>query len=435
MPTFAALDIDIKLRSGLLVSVSKLPKSDDDDDYHHHPVATPVALLSRHPSIIGHISDHTKDVMLLKLPQMKKLRHDVALAISEHSRPGKRAKLVHRHAQVIATDATSQYSARQASRIWIPGTVSALEAITYQNQKNYNNNAISTNCPALDQLLSSPFEHQSDQLGNTPLLNEKSTFGLGVPFGYVTQFCGKPACGKTQLCLQLAANALTQTTTYYLSSLGAVSCLANRLSTLARSRGKSDKSLRYIAALQSTHFVTLSASNAYSVLRVLHQIESTFMSSQETQKRSSDGDVALPVLIILDSASGCLSGAGTNLLATVGITLKRMARQHSMAIVLTNGTTQERIPQLNVSAGRGAPMAIPFLRDWKPALGQAWIRVADIHIRLERQHNPHTPQPRGPITNEATLIEATMERHVGSKPFGSAVFRVDNINGIVPAAL
>ena len=428
MPTFESVGVHPELRSRL-VAVSNLQPDADPQ-----LLETPLALLARNPTNLRLLDKHTRTVKPLALPQVLQLRQEVAEAVIKLSRPGKRARRIRQkvpHCETL-TD--------QDEPVPSPaGTRSALDLIRYQTiiSRHIRLVPIPTNCAALDRLMAPPREQQSLTLDHAisarhPVQN--TTGESGIPFGYVTQFCGPSGCGKTQLCLQIAASTSPQTTTFYLASSGALPCLADRLSTLARhysSRqsavGHGHNTQSHWTALQTTRFVHVPASEPHMLLSTLQEIETSVLSEEsqfctdgndDTDRDDGNGvgrsghDETGPLfVVILDSVSGCLGGETSNDWSlTVGMLLKRLARHHDMAVVITNGTTRSQTPSTTSSR----------TRDWKPALGQAWSKIPDIQILLDCE-------------THGAPVHATLDHHFGnaSASSGRATFRIDETKGIV----
>ena len=124
----------------------------------------------------------------------------------------------------------------------------------------------------------------------------------GIPFGYLTQFSGPPASGKTQLALHLAAAAQTNTPTpqqhhtrrcWYITS-SVVQPLAQRLAELCQNN---------YAVLEGTVFCT--ATDEYQVLAHLAALESELIIdatvvATSTAERLADSRLVLglPVVVV-----------------------------------------------------------------------------------------------------------------------------------------
>jgi hypothetical protein len=224
----------------------------------------------------------------------------------------------------------------------------------------------------------------------------------------VTQFSGPPASGKTQLALHLAATAAAP----FASSLHQTWFICSSTPQVARlyelCRCKNDSA----AIMQRTVFCT--ATNDYQVLQRLAELELHLLE----QLHNDDDDGAWkPVLLVLDSCSGCLAAAAAatsgdknnddTLLMTVATTIQRLTRHYRLATVLINGTVANNHDAVVVVASTTtAPSRQRQLRrPTKAALGHRWNHTAaDICVWLE----PNTGATVG-------TVRATLERHAAKR--------------------
>lgn len=307
-------------------------------------VETPQAFLSRDPASLA-------KALNVALHQIETVRAAVADALAAKSPHGKRAL------QVAATVGNTQEPI-------VVGAVSALDKCRYHEYLHGNQKSagISTHVCRLDELLSFPPEFKCFNSG-------------GIPFGYVTQVSGPPASGKTQLALHLAAkHAAHGNKVVFLASgygHGTLLPLVRRLKDFCEKEN-------FQNILQNVTFVVVQ--NGHEALSAMDQHV-----GGETNRS----------LLILDSASGCLSadlyaagGTGKVLAQQVAYCLRRIARHSGAAVLVTNGT---------VSASDNGV---------KAAMGQAW-NVADISLWF---------QPRaGPDDGSNKCIRVTLEHHL-AKP-------------------
>ena len=110
-------------------------------------------------------------------------------------------------------------------------------------------------------------------------------------------------------------------------------------------------------------------------------------------------------LVVLDSASGCLSpqlcgngdgGTGSVLIAGIGSALRRTARVRDDAVLVTNGV---------VRAGRGRGRERRRGnddRDWRPAMNNVW-KFADVRIGLKSLRHDER--------NNTRIVRATLDGH------------------------
>ena len=218
----------------------------------------------------------------------------------------------------------------------------------------------------------------------------KSSSNGGLSFGYVTQVSGQPASGKTQLSLKLAAqHAAKSGKVYFLASgfgHGTLLPLVRRLQHFCTENN-------FQKVMQNIKFTTVC--NGYDALAALEHV----------------GD-RIRVLVILDSASGCLSGdlyasgdgdIGVMLAQKVAGELRRVARHNGAAVLVTNGTVS--------GDGSGAV---------KAAMGQAW-HVADVAVRFQvLQEESRVGSVDGTVRTGKS-IRASLEHHaaIASQTVGS----------------
>jgi RecA/RadA recombinase len=378
MPTFQSIGIHPELRPRL-VSVSKF-----QSDEEHQPIETPQALLSRNPTSLCLIDKDTQRIKRLALSQIKQFRQDVALAMIAQSRPGKRARLVQEAIQQRSNNDEKALIDSEAERIdMFPGTSSAQSLVQFRSmgQQQRQHAPLSTGSAALDELLAAVPELQLQLDSNHP--NNRVS---GVPFGRVTEFSGPTACGKTQLCLRLAATSSTLVSNiYYLCSSGALASLSERLATLSSKLNPQ----YHLITMQKTQL--LHVVDAHQLLMILYQIEATLTSQSDDYQQNQHSSCDTPaILLIIDSASGCLNGATTETMSTVARTLKRLARHYMAAVVITNGTTWDRVTNRT-----------------KPALGKIWRNAADIQVWLQTHSET--------LTGGTVMTQAILEYHESKK--------------------
>lgn len=324
--------------------------------------------------------------------------------------------------------------------------------------------AIPTGCSHLDKLLQFSAFHPetlrvlSDEMNDTLLPSCVAAEG-GVPFGYVTQLSGPPASGKTQLALTLACSNRRNTNNHTaLSSASAASATHKRLhrtwyicssksSCIAHSQRLWELCQPHTSILERTMFC--SATNDFEVLRRLAELESELqLQAQEKQYGNENNNDFndnssswAPILLVLDSCSGCLAMSTTGgskadgaLLETVASTIRRLTRQYCLATVLINGTVSNFIssssPAAAAADGNLSNTTITSSDDHlryanairrpydkstasnmlyvpvgtKPALGRRWNNaVADIALWFE----PPMVERRG------MEIRVVLERHTG----------------------
>jgi hypothetical protein len=249
----------------------------------------------------------------------------------------------------------------------IVGALTALDLCRYQEYLHEARPAgIPTHSRQLDDLLAFPPESNCSTCG-------------GLPFGYVTQVTGPPATGKTQLALGVAAqHAADSGKVFYLASgfgHGTLLPLVRRLQHFCTANN-------FQNVIQNVTFATVN--DGYEALTALEQVAD--------EKR---------ILVILDSASGCLSAdlyasgdgdAGLMLSQWVAHTLRRVARHNGAAVLVTNGTV----------SGEGSGV--------KPAMGQAWY-AADVALWFQATSTGSSVEDLIESTSGSKRIRATLEHH------------------------
>jgi archaellum biogenesis ATPase FlaH len=423
MPTFSSIDLHPDLRRRLVTQ-------NKHQQQHTQLIKTPQALLSRNPKTLHLLAEDGTSSRPIAPEQVRKLRVDVATALCDQTKTARYVRRV-QHAlsqRTIALDTTTTTTpahqgetsraakrsrrslASHESRSCIPGALSALQLLQYESMFHAPKNdmhdsqqqrqrkdwtVVSTGCQRLDAMLASP----SHGLSFRSTDDAVSSLG-GIPFGSVTQFSGPPASGKTQLALHIAVTGLSNGSlhkVWYICSGGTCTPMVLRLSQLCHSSAE---------ILQRVVFGA--ASSDYDVLKHLAALESHL----EQEARVGEMEWK-PIMLILDSCSGCLAAASgatrgsrkasasNSLLYAVGATIRRLTSYNRLATVLFNGSVSSRGFALDSRSTVVAPLAVPHRRSCtKPALGHRWnSSVADICVWLEPSH-------RGPA-----IFDATLERH------------------------
>ncbi|KFU94305.1 DNA repair protein RAD51 4, partial [Chaetura pelagica] len=198
---------------------------------------------------------------------------------------------------------------------------------------------LSTGSPSLDQLLDS-----------------------GLYTGEVTELMGAPGSGKTQVCLGIAASVSLGLKQHvvFLDSTGGFT--ASRLHQMLRARAEDEG--EQLEALQRVQ-----------VVRVFHVYE-TLRALQELRDPSSFQVVSSTAplkIVVVDSVSAVLSpllggkqSEGLAIMMHLARELKTLAREFSLAVVVTNQVTRDS------SSG-----------SLKPALGRSWSFVPSTRVLLE----------------------------------------------------
>ncbi|XP_066419522.1 DNA repair protein RAD51 homolog 4 isoform X2 [Molothrus aeneus] len=201
-----------------------------------------------------------------------------------------------------------------------------------------------TGSPSLDQLLDS-----------------------GLYTGEVMELMGASGTGKTQVCLGIAASVSLGLKQHvlFLDSTGGFT--ASRLYQMLQARTEDEE--EQLEALQRVQVQRVF--NIYEVLRALQELRDRL--SQEVL--SSTGPLKV---VVLDSVSAVISpllggrqSEGLALMMQLSRELKTLAREFSLAVVVTNQVTRDS------SSG---PL--------KPALGRSWSFVPSTRVLLESKGGP-----------------------------------------------
>ncbi|KAF9964462.1 DNA repair protein rad51c [Mortierella alpina] len=181
--------------------------------------------------------------------------------------------------------------------------------------------------------------------------------GRGVPLGKVTEFCGLPGTGKTQLGMQLCINAqLSQT----LGGTGGTSIYLG-----AETRVTAESLMQGVQYCRVHSPVELIA-----MIRILHDIVRAHPKTK---------------LIVVDSIAFLFRSnfsdmqMRTKLVATLGRQLVSMAREFDIAVVVMNHmTTKIESSQVQKDVRNGDhPSDLVH-----PALGETWAAICTHRIRL-----------------------------------------------------
>ncbi|KAM8991305.1 DNA repair protein RAD51 homolog 4 [Ara ararauna] len=209
-----------------------------------------------------------------------------------------------------------------------------------------------TGSPSLDQLLDS-----------------------GLYTGEVTELMGAPGSGKTQVCLRIAASVSLGLKQHvlFLDSTGGFT--ASRLYQMLRAHAEEEE--EQLEALQRIQVVRVF--DIYEMLSALQELRERL----SQQVVSSMGPLKI---VVIDSVSAVIypllggkQSEGLAIMMQLARELKTLAREFSLAVVVTNQVT------------RGNSAGPP-----KPALGRSWSFVPSTRVLLE--------------SKEVTLGKATTQR-------------------------
>lgn len=370
MPTFDAISFSADLANRLVaLEGSSLTRMD-----------TPQAFLSRNPDTLRlQKEDGSISTDPLHCNGFPELRHEVATKLMALSSTGKRQKLVestiHQTNPQPEQDEAAATTTTTKARGKVGGGISVLDLLKYQKLTTSNDAIISTGSTSLDNLLSITKEMAASLSSS---LNPGLCIPLqGLPWGHIIQCSGPSACGKTQVALQLAVSAASQNLlVLYLNTAlgqGSLRPLAFRFKTLARAVSETNHQVN--STLDRVSFQTLH--DGYQLLTCLNQLE--------------DNISALPKVVILDAASGCLTNEDETFLHQIVLRLRLLARHSNALIWINNSSTMPKPTQPQrhsidglLPMGDDTPTASSSKTNKpKVALGSLWKRVWDVHVSFQ----------------------------------------------------
>ncbi|XP_031247553.1 DNA repair protein RAD51 homolog 4 isoform X1 [Pistacia vera] len=190
----------------------------------------------------------------------------------------------------------------------------------------------------------------------------------GLREGQLTELVGPSSSGKTQFCLQTAANVAVKNMGYvaYLDTGNSFSPqrIAHFVGQISESAFNQTKQKIIQKAMSS--ILCHSVFDIFSMFDVLRQLEFDLRSQMDR------GEYRVPLLIV-DSISSLISpvlgGSGSQgraLMISAGFLLKKLAHEYNLAVLVTNHTV----------GGEGGLA--------KPALGESWKSVPHVRLFLSR---------------------------------------------------
>eukprot|EP01134_Creolimax_fragrantissima_P001911 CFRG1911T1 len=199
----------------------------------------------------------------------------------------------------------------------------------------------------------------------------------GLYTGEITEICGLPGTGKTQICLSATMSCISTPNSegkvIYIDSSNNFSAtrllqFSFRLLTLDRSNVESAQHL-----LRNVYHYP--ATNVHTLLRLLHSLLESFNTSVSTSPFINfPHDIGSIRLVIIDSICPILAPIltqhprGHSLMMSVITVLRKLTKNHNIAVLLAN------------SAIKGAS-------DCKPALGTSWISAVDVRMNVSHHDN------------------------------------------------
>ena len=487
MPTFQSIDFSRAVAKRLVAvsdhNYNKRNKynnhginNNDDTTPSYMPIATPHALISRHPHALrlgdkdGTLSSESraKETNPLEVQGISDLRRETANKMVAQSSAGQRHSLMEavlqeqqikqqqqQRIQLFSDD--NSFDAEVAAKDVlsnIPGTVTVLDLLQYQTAISTTmaqaeevtaklHACISTGSLALDTLLGIPSEIATSIASSLHSNSNNSIYNVhasyhhgslclptpvrGLPWGYVIQCTGSTASGKTQLALSVAASATAQDCpVFYVASAfghGKLKSLASRCKELATALSRDKRHLQAMMNLISFQVLE----DGHQLLMCLAELEQQFLAQKTEESPLSPPPYRV---VIIDSASGCLSSEDEVLLQRVALRLKHLARLYNLIVWINNASfAPSTYNNNNNNNNNGSSTGYTrsnnnktlseFFGKRKPALGMAWNkRVADVHISLEKLPSTLVTGDNN-VPNKSTrlsqhpdmIVRATLEAH------------------------
>ncbi|NXL94972.1 RA51D protein, partial [Alectura lathami] len=192
----------------------------------------------------------------------------------------------------------------------------------------------------------------------------------GLYTGEVTELAGAPGSGKTQVCLSIAASVSLGLGQHvlFLDSTGGFT--ASRLYQMLQARTENEEEqASSLEALQRVQVARVF--DVFEMLRALQEVRDRL----SQQVVSSTGPLKV---VLIDSVSAVLypllggrQSEGVAIMMQLARELKTLAKEFSLAVVVTNQVTRD--------SGTGPP---------KPALGRSWSFVPSTRVLLRGRTVP-----------------------------------------------
>ncbi|XP_054946532.1 DNA repair protein RAD51 homolog 4 isoform X2 [Physeter macrocephalus] len=216
-----------------------------------------------------------------------------------------------------------------------------------------------------------------DSLASSSAISLDKLLDAGLYTGEVTEIVGGPGSGKTQVCLCVAANVAhgLQQNVLYIDSNGGLT--ASRILQLLQARTPDEEEQSSDLALQlSTQAATLAGAlqriqvvRAFDIFQMLDVLQD-LRGAVSQQVSSSSGTLKVVVVDSVTAVVAPLLGGqqreGLALMMQLARELKTLARDLSVALVVTNHMTRDR------DSGQ-----------LKPALGRSWSFVPSTRLLLD----------------------------------------------------
>ncbi|XP_029651675.1 DNA repair protein RAD51 homolog 3 [Octopus sinensis] len=216
----------------------------------------------------------------------------------------------------------------------------------------------------------------------------------GVPLGKITEFCGAPGIGKTQMCMQLAVDVQipecfggVEGEAIYIDTEG--SFIVERLQDIAEvtvchcqnldTDGDSPVTFTTDKVLNGIHYFR--CRDYVELLAIIHLLSELIKDRPKVK------------LVIIDSIAFHFRHdfedirLRTCLLTTIAQSLIQIANKHALAVVLTNQMTT-RINYSNNNYSSSSYMnTSDTSQNMIPALGESWAHISTIRIILYWKDN------------------------------------------------
>ncbi|KAG0305478.1 DNA repair protein rad51c [Dissophora globulifera] len=245
---------------------------------------------------------------------------------------------------------------------------------------------------------------------SSPALDSLFGGGLGVPPGKITEICGLPGTGKTQLGIQLCVNAQMPTamggaggTSIYVDTEG--SFIAKRALQFATacferlSAADNDKEIR--PALDSKDLMQgIQYCRVHSPVELIAMVR---MLSGIVRSHPKTKLIVVDSIAFLFRSNLSDINMRTKLVATLGRQLSDLARTYNVAVVVINQmTTKVDVPK---APGLGQSQDMHPTSLIQPALGETWANMCTHRIRL---YNHGDGQRTARLFKSPTIQEQTV---------------------------
>ncbi|KAL9267809.1 DNA repair protein RAD51 homolog 4-like protein [Drosera capensis] len=218
-----------------------------------------------------------------------------------------------------------------------------------------------------------------------------TVLGGGLRVGFVVELVGPSSSGKTQVCLQAAANIASQHAggVVFLDTGNSFSPrrIADFISQSCRRFGGMEGHFNSLDKVMS-NISCIRVFDIFTLLDVLHQLESKLKHEMETGGRSVR-------ILVVDSISSLitpvLGGGGPNghaLMVSAGVLLKKLAYEYNLCVLepgrwfwAISGQCLTWVTNHMVGGDGGHP---------KPALGESWKSIPHLRLLLSRDQGSNT---------------------------------------------